>query len=385
MKFRGDLVQWWYAIIAGLTVTAAYVLAWYLRKRKLDKIGHTPQLRRMMASLSRPRRVIKASLVVVAVTLCTFVLARPYVKGKTTWKKQGIDIVVAMDFSKSMLVRDVYPSRVERMKEEVERLFDELDSDRVSVVSFAGGAAHFPLTHDHQAVRNLFRDLRPWDMPPGSDLGAAFRVARCIARPDLKGVGCERVGGQGQGGAPLPDDEDFQGDPLADKDKDKLANVDPSNRSQAIILFTDGGDTEGSVREEIKRALDAGIFVYIVGVGTTGGELIPDIDEEGNDLGWVRDENNKFVHSKLEEARLKELAELAGGEGHYFVVDPEKFQTDALLTELRKLKRGDMDKRVITEPKEIYQWLLFPAFMLLLIEACISDRKRRVIYPEEHS
>lgn len=383
MKFRGDY-PWWYALIAGGIVAAAYLLSAYLRKRKMDKIGDSPQLKRMMASLSRTRRVIKAGLVITAVTLCTFVLARPYVKGKSTWRKQGIDIVVAMDFSKSMLARDIYPSRVQRMKDEVERLFDELESDRVSVVTFAGAAAHFPLTHDHHSVRNLFKDLRPWDMPPGSDLGQAILTARCIARPDLKDPACKRVGGHGQGGAPLPDDPEFEADPL-DAKKDKLASVDPATRSQAIILFTDGDDTEGKAKEQVQKALDAGIFVYIVGVGTPGGELIPDVDEDGNDVGWIRGKDGKFVHSKLDVAGLKALAELAGGEGHYFVVDPQEFRADALFGELRKLKRGDMDKRVITEPKEIFQWLLFPAFLLLLIEACISDRRRRVLYPEEHA
>jgi len=384
VKFRGDLA-WWYSLIAGGVVTLAYVLAAYLRKRKLDKIGYTPQLKRMMASLSVPRRVIKATLVIGAVTLCTFVLARPYVRGKSTWRKQGIDIVVAMDFSKSMLARDIDPSRVERMKQEVDNLFEELDSDRVSVVTFSGAAAHFPLTHDYKSARNLYKGLRPWDMPPGSDVGEALMIARCVARPDLQSKDCKRVGGHGQGGAPLPDDPEYKDDPLGDKAKDELASVDPKNRSQAIILFTDGGDTAGRARQEVQRAIDANIHVFIVGVGTTAGELIPDVDQDGNDVGWVRDKNGKLVHSKLEEAKLRELAELAGGEGHYFSVASQDFGTDALITQLRRLKRGDMDKRVISEPKEIYQWLLFPAFLMLLIEACISDRKRRVLYPEEHS
>jgi Ca-activated chloride channel family protein len=372
----------WLAGATAVVLAVAYALDFTRRRHALERIGNPAQLQRMMATLSGWRRVLKVVLIVTATTLVVLAMARPQVEGESTWRKRGIDVVIAMDFSKSMLAKDVYPNRLERMRQEVEELLDKLDSDRVGVVTFAGAAAHFPLTHDHQAARNLFRGLMPFEMPPGSDLGEAILVARCIARPDLTSEpGCERVGGHGRGGEPLVADPD-----KGPKIKQAPRKEELADRARAIVLFTDGEDTENRARAEIQRAVKLGINVFVVGVGTTAGELVPELDRHGNRTGWKKNPDGSFVTTRLDAAGLKELATVAGGpEGHYFVLDPKTFQTDALVKQLKRLKKGDLDKRVVHNPKEIYQLPLFAALLLLLLEGCISERKRRVIYPEEHS
>ncbi len=375
MSFGYELATWLsLATIAALAL--AYAFDFARRRRALELIGSPAQLRRMMASLSSWRRVTKAVLIVLGVSLVVGAIAEPQVAGTSETKERGIDVAVVMDFSKSMLAADVLPSRVQRMKEEVEDLLDELVSDRVAVVTFAGAAAHFPLTDDHEAARSVFRGLAPADMPPGSDLGGALTVARCIVRPDrLEEPGCQRVGGRGRGGAPLYDEE-------AQEPAKKKTEVE--DRARAIVIFTDGDDTGDEAMAQVKAAVELGIYVFLVGVGTPGGELIPELDGAGERIGWKKNDRGEFVTSRLDVAKLTALAAAAGGEGHLFTVAAKGFDITDVVAQLRHLKRGALNKRVVQDRKPIFQWLLFPAFMLLLIEACIGERKRRVIYPEEH-
>jgi Ca-activated chloride channel family protein len=359
-------------VAAAIVVLLAIAFALDLTRRRhaLERIGHPPQLMRMMASLSLGRRVLKAVLVTAGLSLAVAALARPQIKGESSWRKRGIDVALVMDFSKSMLARDVHPSRHRRMTEEAEVLMDELTGDRIAVVLFGGAAVHFPLTHDHEAARLLFEGVTPLDLPPGSDLGEGILAARCVVRPDLLDhPGCERVGGRGQGGAPL---DGAAAAPALELSTD-VGDID---RARAIVVFTDGEDTEGRAAAEIQQALELGVEVYLVGVGTTAGELIPELDASGVETGWKKSADGKsFVTTRLEEGALKDLARAAGGEDHYFRLDARG--VEGLLRRLRKLKKGDLDERVERKPEDVYQWLLFPAFMLLLIEACLSDRRRR--------
>jgi Ca-activated chloride channel homolog len=362
-----------FALGAAVFLAVAFALDFTWRRRQLERIGHAPMLLQMAASLSTQRRVLKVVLLVVGVTLVIVALARPRVEGETTWKQRGIDIALVMDFSKSMLARDVYPSRYERMIFEVEELLEQLEADRVSTVVFAGGAVNFPLSHDHEAAKLLYRGLEPQDLAAGSDIGEAIRVARCVLRPDVVEAGCERIGGRGDAGDPWR----MCGPGAAAAPEIRAQEPLVADRARAIILFTDGEDTEGRAHAEVEEAVRLGIEIYVVGVGTTSGELIPEFDAQGRETGWKKDEDGNFVTTRLDQAALLELAALAGGEDRYFRMDPKTYRTGDLALALQRLERGDLDERVVHQPSEIYHWLLFPAFLLLVIEACIGDRRRR--------
>ena len=367
----GDERFLWVAGATALALTVAFALDHSRRRRALDRIGHAPMLGRMMMSLSSRRRVVKVVLLTAASTLVIAALARPQVRGESTWRQRGIDIAIVMDYSKSMLATDTYPSRFSAMLNEIELLGESLEADRVAPVVFAGAAVHFPLTHDHAAARLLYAGISPADMAPGSDLGEAFLVARCILRPDVADASCDRVGGRGHGGDPLQGESDGEGPRAQDHEV--------ADRGRAIIVFTDGEDTEGRARFEVEQAVKLGIEVYIVAVGTPAGELIPELGADGKTrVGWKKAEDGSFVTTRLDQSGLKELAEIAGGEGHYYWLEPKAYEREDLIRELQSLKKGDLDQRVMRKPKEVYQWLLFPAFLLLLIEACMGERRRRV-------
>lgn len=355
-------------IVAGVVVVilaVAYALDFTRRRHLLEKIGHAPQLIKMAQSVSQGRRRLKAVLVVLAAALLMLALARPRTEGERVWKQRGIDLAVVLDFSKSMLARDVYPSRIERSKLEADLLLDRFAGDRIALVAFGGEAVRYPLTTDQSAARLLYHGLDPRDMPPGSDLGEAIRTARCVLLPDRVDGDCSYL----RSSADAP--------PAAAPPPAKAGAAAIGDRGQAIIVFTDGEDTENGARAEVERARQLGIEVYFVGVGTRAGARIPEYNADGELTGWKVGADGQGYHTtRLDETTLKDLARLGGGEDHYFHADPRRRGSEGLVKALGKLKEGNIEERTASIASEAYHVLLFPAFMLLVIEACLSDRRR---------
>jgi Ca-activated chloride channel family protein len=147
---------------------------------------------------------------------------------------------------------------------------------------------------------------------------------------------------------------------------------------RAIVVFTDGEDTEGHAQAEVEKAAKVGIEVYFVGVGTRAGARIPEYDSDGRFTGWkIAPGSTAYISTHLDDDALKGLAKTAGGEDHYFYADPRGFKVDSVVKTLARLKEGNLDERVESIPSEAYQFLLFPGFMLLVIEACLGDRRRQ--------
>jgi Ca-activated chloride channel family protein len=376
----GNQAFLWVAGAVTVLLALAFALDFTRRRRLLERLGHAPQLRRMAESVSGPRRVAKAVFVVLGAALVAVAAARPQTLGEQEWRQRGIDLAIVMDFSKSMLVADMDPDdRVTRVKHEVDQIVSEFAGDRVAIVAFAGAAIHYPLTVDYEAAQVLYTGLDPADMPPGSDLGSAILTARCLLRPGIKNdPDCERVGGQGEGG-----------DPLTEEDRRFMARLrseitEVGDRARAMVIFSDGDDTEGRAQAEIKRAAALGIEVFVVGVGTPEGGPIPELDSDGEQTGWVTAPNGDRKIAKLEENILKQLARDGGGEDHYLRLHPRKLGTAGLVKGLRRLKEGDLAWTVIDKrPQEIYHYFLFPGFMLLLVEAVLSDRRRAKMLKKE--
>ena len=250
----------------------------------------------------------------------------------------GLDLVVALDFSRSMLAKDVYPSRLERAKRELEQLLDGLAGDRVGVVAFAGERLTYPPTTDYAAVKLFWRDLGPWDMPVGGTaIGRAIKSA-------LEQLTALRV----KGGA---------------------------TRGQAILLLTDGEDNDSEPLDAAEEASKLGVKIFTVGIGSRSGELIPEYDEQGKVTGYVKDADGHYVTSRLAEDALAEIARKTGGE--YFHADAKRFGVEDVERALSGLKRTENEARVVREYDEIFELLLLPAFLLLVGEACMSERRRR--------
>jgi Ca-activated chloride channel family protein len=249
-----------------------------------------------------------------------------------------MDLVVALDFSKSMLARDIYPSRLERAKRELERLMDRLAGDRVGLVAFAGETLSYPPTTDYAAVKLFWRDLGPADMPVGGTaIGRALKAAV---------------------------------DQLS-----RLRRKEGETRSQVILVLTDGEDNDSEPLEVAEEAARLGIKIFAVGVGSRSGELVPEVDGDGKITGYLKDREGKYVTSRLAEDLLAQLASKTGGE--YLRADAKRFGVEAVEAALAGLKRTENEARLIKQYDDIYEVLILPAFLLLVGEACTSERRRR--------
>jgi len=384
--------------ILACAIPVAVLALWFYdrtRRRQLtNRLGELPVIQKVIATASPGRRLAKAILVGLGLGLVGAALARPQLDGKRTVKLRGLDLVVAVDVSKSMLVDDVGqtaamqekkipPSRLGRARELAVALIDGLDDDRVAPLVFAGAASHFPLTEDREVADRFLYDLGPADVAFGSNLAEVFRVSRCMLRPDLyDDLGCSRIGHRGHGGDPLPGDKPDPVDKVDDKDE---AVIDKEERGKAVIVFTDGGDPDAEAVREVATSRELGIALFMVGVGSPGGGVVHEIDEDGKATDVPkRTRDGQSVVSKRDDAGMRQLVAAAGDEGRFFVasehgeVDPQP-----ILDALKAVNRGLSTKQVY-EKHDVFQPFLFIGLMLLVIETAISTRRRRK-YPEVHA
>jgi len=330
-----DLV--WLLLLVPLLVLS-FALSFTRKRRRLARLGDQALIARMSANVSPARQVLRSVYVTMAVMLLVVALMRPQAGGRAKLEKQrGLDMVVVLDFSKSMLARDIYPSRLERAKRELERLMDHLAGDRIGLVAFAGETLSYPPTTDYAAVKLFWRDLQPSDMPVGGTaVGRALKAAI---------------------------------DPLV-----RLRSKGGETRSQIILLLTDGEDTESEPLEVAAEAARLGIKIFAVGVGSRSGELIPQVDQEGKVTGYQKDREGKYITSRLAEDMLSQIAAKTNGE--YIRADAKRFGVETIEAALAGLKRTENEARLVKEYDEVFEWFLFPAFLLLVAEACMSERRR---------
>ena len=329
----------WLVLLVPAAILA-YAIAFVLRRRALGRLGNPLLIARMSAATSVPRKVARATLVCLALGLMALALARPQASGRARLEKQrGLDLVVALDFSRSMLAKDIYPSRLERAKRELERLMDRLSGDRVGLVAFAGETLTYPPTTDYDAVKLFWRDLSPSDMPIG---GTAIGRALTSATEMLS----------------------------------RLRATGGETRDQVILLLTDGEETESQPLDAADEAAKLAIKIFAVGIGSRSGELVPELVEGEKAAGYVKDRDGKYVTSRLDEDLLSKIAAKTGG--GYLRADAQHFGVEAIEAALAGLKRTESDSRLVRQYDEVFEYLLFPALIFLLVEACMGERRRKL-------
>lgn len=329
---------WWettLAVLVVLAVITGYVINAALRQRKLERLGHLPMLRQMTASSSAALRIMRPILVGVALVLLLVVWFRPQFAGKSRIvKERGIDLVIVLDYSKSMYARDIPRSRIDRAKQELGRLLDRLAGTRVGLVLFAGTVKELPITTDYTAVKLFWEDMTPNDMPVG---GTAIGLALTSATRLL-----QRVRGKGK------------------------------PRDQVILLITDGEDHQSDPLKAAKMARRLGIRIYTLGIGSRVGELIPHITADGKQAGYLK-HDGKFVTTKLDSKVLRQIARTTSGS--YIQASAASFGVDRFLKEIDKLKKAETKKRIQRTYEDWYELPLFLALLLLLVEATLGSRR----------
>ena len=286
-------------------------------------------------TVDRRRRGIRFALVLLGLALALAALAQP--RWGYTYedaKRKGLDLILAVDTSRSMLSNDVLPNRLQRVKLATQDLINELQGDRVGLVAFAGRAfLQAPLTIDYDAAVEAINDLDTSTIPEGgTNISDAIELA-------VRTFGKSAIG------------------------------------NRAVIVLTDGEELSGDALKTAKAAADAGVRIFTVGVGTPEGSLIPLGNGQGGGNTFVKDSKGQVVKSKLDEKRLKEIAESTGG--FYLHLEDGPRTMKQLFSEgLSKMQAGDIDARLSRRPIERYQWPLGAAMFFLAASFLMRERKR---------
>ena len=382
----------WLCVVALVAAPALVALLHFYdrwRRGQLTlRLGDLPVVSRVMASASPRRRLAKDVIAALALALLLLAAARPQLEGDRKVVVHGLDVVIAVDVSKSMLVDDVGPtiamaekkrptSRLERARELAALVIEGLPGDRIGPVVFAGAASHFPLTEDHEVAVRFLGDLGPADLPAGSNLGEVLRVSRCLLRPDLyDDLGCSRIGRRGHGGDPLRG-ESLDPKPVPGAVEDSL--VEKVERGKAILILTDGGEPDEDTLREVTNARELGIAVLFVGFGTEQGGLVYDVDPFSGKRTTTpkRLPDGSTVTSRREDTGMRALA-TAGGDPQRYLIASERGELDPspVIASLKSVNRGLATKR-IREMRDVFEPFLFAGLLLVLLEGMIASRRRQ--------
>lgn len=346
MRFAAPSWLWLLALAASLVVLFAWGSYRLERARRL--YGEDARLAELVTTRTFGRRFAKAALAILAMVLACLAAAEPqYGKGTRVLPATNLDVVVVLDYSKSMYARDVAPYRMARAKIEVARLVDQLSGARFGAIAFAGEPIAYPLTSDGAAIKQFFRSFDPNDMAVG---GTA--IARALdAGKDL-----------------------FARDPRA------------KNHEKILVLVTDGEDLEGDPVEVARATAALGVRLHVVQIGGRTPEPIPNILESGEMRGYRSDKNGQILTTALTpegEAQLRAVAEAGGGRLH--LAEKGEVGIDALALELRRFMTEELSEKVETVYADVYQYPLAAALLLLLVESFIGTapfERRRSIPPK---
>lgn len=306
-------------------------LTYKRRIAKLKKFGDIALVRELMPDVSKYRPTVKFVLILTALTLVILMLARPQTGTKiSNESRSGIETIIAVDISNSMLAKDVVPSRLDKSKLLVENLIDNFTEDRIGLIVFAGEAfVQLPITNDYVSAKMFLQNMDPSLISTqGTDLARAIRLAM----------------------------NSFS---------------QQENIGRAIIVITDGEDHEGGALEAAKETKKKGINVFILGVGSSNGAPIP----VGN--GYLTDASGKTVMTALNEQMCQEVAQ--AGNGTYIHVDNTSEAQEKLNSEISKLQKGTTQSVVYSEYDEQFQAFGILVLLLLIAEVCILEAKNPLL------
>jgi len=323
------------ALVMIFAVLVLFYL-WTFRRRRalMRRFADKHLIEGITPNLSFGAKVLKAIMIMTAMGFLFIALARP--QWGFEWqevKRTGLDILIAIDVSKSMLTNDVKPNRLERSKFAVKDVLNKLDGDRIGLIAFSGSAfLQCPLTIDYNGFLLALDDLNVNTIPrAGTSLASAINEAREI----------------------------FKG---------------PEKKYKVLVIITDGEELEGDAVRAAKEAAAEGIKIYCVGVGTSEGDLVPTINDRGERV-FLKDKSGNVVKSRLNENVIKEAALSSGGS--YVRATQAEFGLSLLYdTSISKLEKRDIESKMRKRREERFQIFLAIAIALLLLEPVISERRR---------
>ncbi|MGQ9817225.1 MAG: VWA domain-containing protein [bacterium] len=317
-------------LIVPLAIFGIIILE-FLKKRALRKFSDINLIPLLCESFSRKIYLLKYLLYIGGLVFLIISIARPrWGEKMQVYKGKGIDIVIALDASKSMFAQDIKPSRLEKAKQDIAYLLDNLRMHQVGLTAFAGDCyVMCPLTTDVDAVKLFLNIIDPNMMPrPGTNIGKALAVSSSLFNPK-------------------------------------------EEKHKALILFTDGDNLEGDPMPQVNYAEEQGIKIFAIGIGSLEGAPVPETSASTSGVTYKKDKEGNIVMTRLSERLLLAIARLTNG--RYFRA--EGLYINRLIDELDRMEKKEIGGEEYLQLEERYQYFLIVAFVLLFLSTFLSDRK----------
>lgn len=333
--FRFANPEYLYAL---LLIPVLMIFFWYSRikrRKAMAKFGHRVILSVLMPDASKARPVLKYFLLLLALTSIIVGIARPQFGSQLkNVKREGIEIMIALDVSNSMMAEDIEPNRLERSKRAISQLVDKLSDDKIGLIVFAGEAyTQLPITSDYVSAKLFLNSISPQIVPTqGTAIGAAIDLAVKSFTPQFVG-------------------------------------------NKVIIVITDGENHEDDALGAAANAAEQGIVVHTIGLGSPKGALIPDYSN--GQKGYKKDSKGNTIVTKLDEQMLQKIAQ--AGKGMYIRANNTQMGLNALFNEVNKMEKTELESQVYADYDEKFQYFIGLGLFLLLLDFIILERKNKYL------
>ena len=329
--FRFAQQEYLYLLLLLPVLIIFYIYVAKSRKKSIKQYGAPELISSLMPEASVKRRRLKYAFILTAITVIIFIIARPQFGSKLeTIKRQGIEVMICLDISNSMLAQDIVPSRLEKAKQMVARITDNLDNDKIGLIVFAGDAfTQIPITSDYISTKQFLPFINPSMVSSqGTAIESAINLAMRSFTPDEKA-------------------------------------------SKTIIIITDGENHDGDAIKAATAAAEKGVKVNVVGIGLPQGSPIP---IGRND--YMKDNAGNVVVTQLNEPMCQDIAQ--AGNGLYVRADNTNAALKALQNELSNMSKSEVESQVYSDYDEQFPMLAWITLVLLILEFMTSERKNRL-------
>ena len=331
--FRFANPEYLYLLLLLPFMIAIFIINEFRKRNSLKKLGETNLINRLIPEISGTRPVVKFLFQLLALSAAVIMLARPQFGSRIEEvKKQGVEVIIALDVSNSMLAEDIQPNRLTRAKQAISRLVDNLENDKIGLIVFAGDAyTQIPVTTDYVSAKMFLSTINPEMVPKqGTAIGAAIDLASRSFTP-------------GEG------------------------------KSKALIIITDGENHEDDPVSAAGEATKTGIVIHTIGIGSAEGVPVP--VTTGGRRDYLKDADGATVITKLDEEILKKIAMSAGG--NYIRASNSNIGLDEIFNDIRKMKTEELESTMYTEYNDQFQIFAAISILFLLLDILIMDRKNR--------
>lgn len=333
---RFEHTEYLYLLLLIPFFMVIFILMIHWKKKALSRFGDMAIIGRLIPEMANGRTITKFVIMMAAFVFLVLGIANPQTGSRLEKiQRKGIDIMIALDVSNSMLAQDIRPDRLSRAKQSISKLIDQLEGDRIGIIVFAGNAyTQLPITTDYAAAKLFLSTINTEIVPrQGTAIGEALTLAT---------------------GAFSQDDK----------------------HNKAIIVITDGENHEGNAVEQANNASELGIRVFTIGMGQPDGAPIPVYNRQGDMTGYKKDNDGQTIITKLNVEMLRQIA--SAGNGIYVNATNSNTGLSNVLDEINKMEKTELETRMFSDYEDQFQYFIGIGLLLLLLEYLILERKGRL-------